>query len=35
MIDRRERPARDGWYVLEYDQFDQFVTVVSQEGGAK
>jgi hypothetical protein len=27
-IDRRERPLRDGWYAIEYDPCDQFITVV-------
>ena len=28
MIDRRERPQETGWYDIEYDPFDQFVTMI-------
>ena len=29
-IDRREIPGEDGWYRVEYDPFDQFVSVVGK-----
>jgi hypothetical protein len=29
-IDRNERPGECGWYDVEYDPFDQFITVVGR-----
>ena len=27
-IDCRERPGEDGWYLIEYDPLDQFITIM-------
>jgi hypothetical protein len=27
-IDRRERPKQPGWNEIDFDQFDQFITVI-------
>jgi hypothetical protein len=31
-IDRTERPAVAGWYVVEYDPLDQFVAITARPG---